>query len=84
MVNAYIFYGHLEYFMEIWDIIWPFGTFCIRLVHFSGFGIMYQEKSGNPAPVYEPLQNVIDFRQRLPCVRRYAFSSLQMKVVLEA
>jgi hypothetical protein len=28
------FYGHLEYFMEIWDILWPF---------------TYQEKSGNPA-----------------------------------
>jgi hypothetical protein len=47
--KVYIFFGHLEYFMEIWDILWPFGTFCIHLVHFSGFGIMYQEKSGNPA-----------------------------------
>jgi hypothetical protein len=34
--------------MEIWDILGPFDTFCIHLVHFSGFGIMYQEKSGNP------------------------------------
>jgi hypothetical protein len=24
-------------------------TFCVHLVHFSGFGIIYQEKSGNPA-----------------------------------
>jgi hypothetical protein len=32
--NVYIFYGYLEYFMEIWDILWSFGTFCIRLVHF--------------------------------------------------
>jgi hypothetical protein len=29
-------------------ILWPFGTFCVNLVHFSGFGIMDQEKSGNP------------------------------------
>jgi hypothetical protein len=26
----------------------PFGLFCVHLVHFSVFGIMYQEKSGNP------------------------------------
>jgi hypothetical protein len=25
-----------------------FGTFCVQLVHFYGFGIMQQEKSGNP------------------------------------
>jgi hypothetical protein len=49
------------YFMVIWNgiFILPFGTFCVHLVHFgficvhlisfSGFGIMYQEKSGNPA-----------------------------------
>jgi hypothetical protein len=24
----------LEYFMDIWGILWPFGTFCIHLVHF--------------------------------------------------
>jgi hypothetical protein len=29
--------------MTIWYILCSFGTF------FSGFGIMYQEKSGNPA-----------------------------------
>jgi hypothetical protein len=35
--------------------LWPFGifydqsgTFCVHLVHFSSFGIMLQEKSGNP------------------------------------
>jgi hypothetical protein len=44
-------------FMAIWSILWRFGifydhfgTFCIHLVHLSGFGTMYQEKSGNPAP----------------------------------
>jgi hypothetical protein len=41
--------------MIIWYILCPFGTFCVHLVHFVsiwyiffGFGIMYQEKSGNP------------------------------------
>jgi hypothetical protein len=41
--------------MAIWNNLWSFGifyrvdsTFSVYLVHFSGFGIMYQEKSGNP------------------------------------
>jgi hypothetical protein len=45
----------LIYFMAICIILWSFGTFCVLLVHFvffwyifSGFGIMHQEKSGNP------------------------------------
>jgi hypothetical protein len=46
--NVDIFYVHLGYFSEIWDILLPFGTFFVNLVHFSGFGIMHQEKSGNP------------------------------------
>jgi hypothetical protein len=43
-----IFYGHFEYFTDIWDVLWPFGTFCVHMVHFPNFCIMYQEKSGNP------------------------------------
>jgi hypothetical protein len=45
----------LIYFMAIRNILWRLDifydhleTFCIHLVHFSGYGIMYQEKSGNP------------------------------------
>jgi hypothetical protein len=34
--------------MSIWKIYQRFGIFYDNLVHFSGFGIMYQEKSGNP------------------------------------
>jgi hypothetical protein len=37
-----IFYRHLEYFMTIWYTKYAFVTF------FSRFGIMYEEKSGNP------------------------------------
>jgi hypothetical protein len=51
-----IFYRHLEYFTDIWNILQTFGIFYDLFVHlvfiwymFSGFGIMYQEKSGNPA-----------------------------------
>jgi hypothetical protein len=40
-----IFYGHLEYFMEIWNIFYLLGYF---MIIWYGFGIMYQEKSGKP------------------------------------
>jgi hypothetical protein len=46
------------YLMTIWSILCSFGTFC------SGFGIMHQEKSGNPANA--TLQN--DHRNDL-CIR---------------
>jgi hypothetical protein len=35
-------YGHLVYFVAIWNISWLFGIF-------SCFGMLHQEKSGNPA-----------------------------------
>jgi hypothetical protein len=47
--NVDIFYGHLEYFTDIRDILRPFGTFVFIWYISSGFGIMYREKSGNPA-----------------------------------
>jgi hypothetical protein len=43
------FYGHIEYFTDIGECLWPFGTFVLVWYIYSGFGIMYQEKSGNPA-----------------------------------
>jgi hypothetical protein len=48
-----IFYDPFVYFTAIWDILWPFGIFCGRLVYgsllyLSRFGMLYQEKSGNP------------------------------------
>jgi hypothetical protein len=43
------FYGHLVYlFTAIWYIVCPFGIFAVSLVYFSRFGMLYQEKSGNP------------------------------------
>jgi hypothetical protein len=53
----------LVYFMAIWYILWPFGIYCYgHLVYFvaiwytswlfgifSCFGMLHQEKSGNPA-----------------------------------
>jgi hypothetical protein len=37
------FYGLLLCFMDIWYSFWKFG------IYFSRFGILYEEKSGNPA-----------------------------------
>jgi hypothetical protein len=43
-------------FMSIWSILRPFGICCLHLVYFMDFGyifprfgMLYQEKSGNPA-----------------------------------
>jgi hypothetical protein len=32
--NVGIFYDHLEYFMTIWNFLWPFGIFYGPLVYF--------------------------------------------------
>jgi hypothetical protein len=31
-----------------YTIGWPYGTFCVHLVYFFPFGMLYREKSGNP------------------------------------
>jgi hypothetical protein len=38
--------------MAIWYILWPFGIFVGHFDIFSLFGILYQEKSGNPESVH--------------------------------
>jgi hypothetical protein len=44
-----IFHGYLVYFLAIWNILRFFGTFCDHYgMYFSGFGMLYPEKSGNP------------------------------------
>jgi hypothetical protein len=48
MENAGIFYGHLEYFTVICNISWPFGNAVVIWYIFPRFGILCQEKSGNP------------------------------------
>jgi hypothetical protein len=40
----------LAYVMAIWSILRPFSVYCGHLVYFSCFGMLYQEKCGNPAP----------------------------------
>jgi hypothetical protein len=44
--NDGIFYGHLEYFTAI---LGPFGYAAATWYIFHRFGILRQEKSGNPA-----------------------------------
>jgi hypothetical protein len=48
MEDVGIFYGHLVYITAIWRILSPFVIFCGQLVHFSKFGMLQREKSGNP------------------------------------
>jgi hypothetical protein len=43
-----LFYGHFVYLMAIMFILWPFGLFAVYLVYFSRFGVLHQEKFGNP------------------------------------
>jgi hypothetical protein len=48
MKDVGIFYGHLVHFTDFCYILWTFGMVSGNLVYFSRFGILYQEKSGNP------------------------------------
>jgi hypothetical protein len=45
-----IFYRHLVYLKAYWYILLPFGIFSGYLVYFHHFGMLYQNKSGNPGP----------------------------------
>jgi hypothetical protein len=47
--NVGTFYDHLLYFTAIGNILWPFGIFCGHLAFSPRFGMLYNEKSGNPA-----------------------------------
>jgi hypothetical protein len=44
-----VFYGHVVYFMAIWYILWPFGNAVVIWYIFPRFGMLCQEKSGNPS-----------------------------------
>jgi hypothetical protein len=49
MEDVGIFYGHLVHFMVFCYILLTLGIVRGNLVYFPRFGILYQEKSGNPA-----------------------------------
>jgi hypothetical protein len=49
MENVGLFYvSHLAYFKAVWYILCPSGKFCVIWHTFPRFGILHQEKSGNP------------------------------------
>jgi hypothetical protein len=54
MGNVVVFYGHLEYSTIIWYILWSFGIF-------SGYGMLYQENSGNPAREFSFVVMLLDY-----------------------
>jgi hypothetical protein len=56
MEGVGIFYGHLVHFTVFCYSLWTFGIVRGNLVYFSRFGILYQEKSGNPDNIYIPLK----------------------------
>jgi hypothetical protein len=47
MESVGIFYGHLEYIMANWYIVWPLGNLVVFGYIFPRFGILCHEKSGN-------------------------------------
>jgi hypothetical protein len=51
MEDVGIFYEHLVHFTVFCHILWTFGIARGNMVYFSRFGILYQEKSGNPGPL---------------------------------
>jgi hypothetical protein len=51
MADVGIFYGQLVLVKSIWYVLWPFGKFYSYFVYIYRFGMLYPEKSGNPAPV---------------------------------
>jgi hypothetical protein len=59
MKNVGIFNCHLEYFKSICYILCPFGSLVVVWhTHFPRFGIVCQEKSGNPDQGKKFLTNI--------------------------
>jgi hypothetical protein len=50
--NVDIFYGHLEYFIDVWNVLLQFGTSCVHLVHFFQFWYHAPRKFWQPCTQY--------------------------------
>jgi hypothetical protein len=48
MENVGMIYGYSEFSSAIWYIVWPLGNLVVVRYTFPRFGILSQEKSGNP------------------------------------
>jgi hypothetical protein len=46
--ESWYVYGHLEHSTANWYILWPIGNLVVIWYLFPRFGILCQEKSGNP------------------------------------
>jgi hypothetical protein len=57
MEDVGIFYSHSVNVPAILHILWPFGIFPPVLVHFTRFGMLHQEKSGNPGTACNKLNS---------------------------
>jgi hypothetical protein len=68
--NVDTFYGHLEYFTDIWDILGPFGTFCDNLVHFFQFWYVVSRKLWQPCCQFGSCSTCTVLCERLPCFRK--------------
>jgi hypothetical protein len=55
-----IFYRHLVYFTPHWNILWPFGIFCGKLVYIYLFWYIAPKKSGNPAAQRQRTNNPLN------------------------
>jgi hypothetical protein len=55
------FSSHLAY------ILWPFGIFCGDLVYFPRFGMLNQEKSGNPGRLPSKKTDLFVMMLFFPC-----------------
>jgi hypothetical protein len=51
MKKVGIFFSHLKYITGIWYILMPFGNLLAIWYIFACLGILYKEKSGNPATI---------------------------------
>jgi hypothetical protein len=65
MENVGLFYGLLEYFTDVRNILCPFSNVVFIWYIFPRFGILCQEKSGNPADVSEQSTGTLLFLQGL-------------------
>jgi hypothetical protein len=58
MEKVGIYYGHLECFMAIWNILWLFCYLVAIWYIFLRFGKVCQEKSGNPGSIAKFLHSI--------------------------
>jgi hypothetical protein len=74
MEDVGIFHDHLVLFLAICHISWPFGIFYGHLVYFSQFGMLFQEKSGNPPLVEGFVPTFNSKRFQLKHTKAHCFS----------